>query len=414
MKSWFAVGFVLLSWQIAAAQDLVITNAHIIDGTGVTIGNGYVVVADGRIQSVAAGAPAATGGLTIDAMGKTVMPGMINTHWHVFPGVYPATSREAVDQYIANELTGLFEELLARGITTIFSNGDLFPNIVHLRERLTQGQLRGPRLLVVGPVFTGPGDWPTPLCRGDRQCMAIATAQMNSPAQARAKVKQVAAAGVDALKLVYDDQIVPGIRIADDVVAAIADEASQHDLKVFAHVTTVDETALTLADLGVRGLVHPVSLRTSHNGAKRLRDLKIPVATTASGRTREWREFAGQTYSEQDHQNFNRRLEDIRHLWDAGVTVAFGTDTTTRLGGHAERFWAEVRALNQVLSNREVLTALTRNAATFLGLGDEVGTLESGKIADIILIDGDPLADLSDLSRVEVVIQGGRVVVDKR
>ncbi len=67
-----------------------------------------------------------------------------------------------------------------------------------------------------------------------------------------------------------------------------------------------------------------------------------------------------------------------------------------------------------MLSNQEVITTLTRNAAVYLGLGDELGTLESGKIADLILIDGDPLTDISDLTSVEVVIQGGRVVVDNR
>jgi imidazolonepropionase-like amidohydrolase len=414
MKSWFAVGFILLSWQIATAQDLVITNAQIIDGAGATIGQGSIVVAEGRIVAVTAGSPSETDGLVIDAKGMTVMPGMINTHWHVLTGVYPATSQVAVDRYIDEVLTGLFDALLARGVTTIFSAGDLFPNIVGLRDRLAEGRMRGPRLLVVGPVFTGPGDWPTPLCRGDVDCTAKATAEMRNPSQARARVREVAAAGVDALKLVYDDQIVPDVRIADEVVAAIADEARLHDLKLFAHVTTTDETALRLAELGVRGLVHPVPLGTDGEGAKRLRDLNIPVATTVSGRTREWRKFAKQDYSEKDHVNFNRRLADIRHLWDEGVTVAFGTDTTTRLGGHEERFWAEVRGLNHVLSNQEVITALTRNAAIFLGLGDKVGTLEPGKIADILLIDGDPLADLSDLANVQIVIQGGQVVVDKR
>ena len=77
-------------------------------------------------------------------------------------------------------------------------------------------------------------------------------------------------------------------------------------------------------------------------------------------------------------------------------------------------FLAEARALNRVLSNYEVIISLTRNAATLLGLGDELGTIEAGKIADIVIIDGDPLTDISDLERVRVVIQGGKVVVDRR
>ena len=97
------------------------------------------------------------------------------------------------------------------------------------------------------------------------------------------------------------------------------------------------------------------------------------------------------------------------------MIVAFGTDTVAGPDSFAEgRFLAEARALNQVLSNDDVVTSLTRNAAAYLGLDDELGTLEPGKIADIILVDGDPLADIAHLARVQVVIQGGRVVVDKR
>jgi len=67
-----------------------------------------------------------------------------------------------------------------------------------------------------------------------------------------------------------------------------------------------------------------------------------------------------------------------------------------------------------VLSNQEIIASLTRNAAVFLGMGDELGTVELGKIADIILIDGDPLSEISDLMKVQLVVQGGRVVVDNR
>jgi len=420
MTRFFAfIGF-LVTWNLSTAQDLLITNARIIDGAGQTIEHGSVLIADGRIVSVTQEDIDALGAVEIDASGMTVMPGLINTHWHVLSGVSPASSDAAIDQYIEDVVVDLLESLLERGVTTIMSAGDHFPNILELRRKLADGEMRGPRLLAVGPLFTAPDDWPTQLCQGNSDCKAKFTAELTSPEQARAKVREVAAAGVDAVKLVYDDRIVPDVRIDDDVVAAIADEARLNDLVLFAHITTADETTLKLVELGVRGLVHPVRFRTtaSANGAQILRDLQIPVSTTISRSTKEWRELTGQAYSEQNETNFSRRLEDIEHLWDGGVVVAFGTDSTTRSsasGDAAEgRFLAEARALNQILSNAEVVTTLTRNAAVYLGLGDELGTLESGKIADVILIDGDPLTEISDLTSVEVVIQGGRVVVDNR
>jgi imidazolonepropionase-like amidohydrolase len=403
----------LVITNLGNAQDLLITNARVIDGAGRTIESGSILIADGRVVSVNSGDIDPGGVVRVDARGMTAMPGMINTHWHLLSGV----SDEDVDRRIEDTVAPLLESLLARGVTTIMAPGGHFPKILDVREMLANGEMRGPRLLAVGPVFTAPNDWPTRLCGGNSYCLGHANAEMTSPEEARAKVRELAAAGVDAVKLVYDDQIEPDVRIADDVVAAIAEEAAFHGLVTFAHISTAEETTLKLVGFGIRGLVHPVPFRTaaSTNGARTLRELQIPVSTTISNWTREWRELTGREYSEQDETIFSRRLEDIKHLWDEGVTVAFGTDSVAGQSSLAEgRFLAEARALNQVLSNEEVITTLTRNAAVYLGLGDELGTLESGKIADLILIDGDPLADISDLTNVEVVIQGGRVVVDNR
>ena len=95
------------------------------------------------------------------------------------------------------------------------------------------------------------------------------------------------------------------------------------------------------------------------------------------------------------------------------MIVAFGTDSVEPDTAEA-RFMIEAKALNQVLSNEEVISTLTRNAAVYVGLGDELGTLEAGKLADIVVIDGDPLTDISDIASVEIVIQNGRIVVDNR
>lgn len=401
----------LVITNLGNAQDLLITNARVIDGAGRIIESGSILIADGRVVSVNPGDIDPGGVVRVDARGMTAMPGMINTHWHLLSGV----SDEDVDRRIEDTVAPLLESLLARGVTTIMAPGGHFPKILDVREMLANGEMRGPRLLAVGPVFTAPNDWPTRLCGGNSYCLGHANAEMTSPEEARAKVRELAAAGVDAVKLVYDDQIEPDVRIADDVVAAIAEEAAFHGLVTFAHISTAEETTLKLVGFGIRGLVHPVPFRTaaSTNGARTLRELQVPVSTTISGRSSEWREIMGQQVTE---QRFRQGLEDIRHLWDEGVTVAFGTDSTTRQDAELaeRRFLAEARALNQILSNEEVITTLTRNAAVYLGLGDELGTLEPGKIADIVIIDGDPLAEISDLTSTAIVIQGGRIVVDNR
>ncbi len=415
MKRMVCLAVVLTAWNLGTAQDLFITNARIIDGTGETIEQGSVSVVDGRIVSVGPDAVNDSGATVLDAGGMTLMPGMIDTHWHVLTTT-DATD-EAIDRYIEDTVVDVLEGVLAWGMTTIMAAGDHFPEIIEVRRMLADGEIRGPRLLTVGPVLTAPGDWTTQTCDGERLCEMKRTAQLTTPELARAKVKELAAADVDALKIIYDDIRVPDIRLDDDVIAAITDEASQHGLVVHAHVSTVDEPALRLVDLGVRGFFHPVALHTPENsdGTRILRELQIPVVTTTSGSSREWREATGREWPENAQANFQRRMRDIEHLWNGGVTLVFGTDAMSSSGSQATaKFMAEARALNRVLPNYEVIKTLTRNASIFLGLDDQIGTIESGKIADIVLIDGDPLADISALDNARVVIQGGRIVVDKR
>jgi len=408
-----AFAVLIVFWNLGVAQDLVITNARIIDGAGQIIEVGSVVVSDGRIVSVTQGIIDSQGTQELDADGMTVMPGLIDTHWHVMGGVLPAGSDEVLYRHIEEEVKDLLGELLERGVTTIMSTTDYFPHILELRQRLADGEIRGPRLVSVGRQLTGPDDWATQLCDGNIECKAKSFAELTTAEQARDAVRELAEAGVDALKLVYDDQITPGVRIDDEVVAAITDEAGRYGLRVFAHVTTAEDSVLKLIDLGVRGFVHVDRLSSSRESAQTLYDLEIPVSTTITFWTKEWKEIVGQEFSEQTERNLTSRLEGIRYLLDEGVTVAFGTDTTDRAYAKT-MFLIEVRALNQVLSNEEIISTLTRNAAVFVGLGDELGTLEPGKIADIILIDGDPLADISVLASAAVVIQGGRVVADNR
>ena len=105
---------------------------------------------------------------------------------------------------------------------------------------------------------------------------------------------------------------------------------------------------------------------------------------------------------------------NIRILWDAGLTIAFGTDPYRGQNETLSPATHEIESLGKILSPTEVIAALTTNGATFLGLSDDLGSLEPGKLADIVIVRGDPLSELTDLTNVEVVIQGGRVVLDNR
>ena len=131
-----ALAVMLLSGGVAA-QDLVITNGRVLDGTGRIVERGTVVVRGGKIVSVGQGAPAGNAGRTIDAGGKTVMPGLIDAHRHLIQGD-PA-------RWLADRAPAQMQEFLDAGFTTVLSAIDAAP-ILEARKQIADGTMRGPRL----------------------------------------------------------------------------------------------------------------------------------------------------------------------------------------------------------------------------------------------------------------------------
>jgi imidazolonepropionase-like amidohydrolase len=423
------VGLSLLC-ELALAQDLVVSNARIFTGAGQTIERGSIVVDDGRVVSVSASDAPAGSGVRIDARGMTVLPGFIDTHRHLLTAA-GAEPEVELARFTEEEVAPMLEALLEMGFTTIASMTDPARQILDLRARLALGDLRGPRLFVVGKGFTAPGGWPTQLCNGVARCLAAGVVATASPEEAAAEVAKLAAAGVNGIKLTYDEVVSPGHTIDDRVVAAITADASRHGFTVYAHITATDEPAMRLVDLGVRAFVHPMPLRSpaSAGAAARLRVLGIPVATTIGLFTAEAAALNDNPHGPRNQAIIADWASALKHLGDSGVTLAFGTDSATlfcvgcdappaatlkateRAIGEAR---IEIRTVASLLSNAKALEALTRNAAIFLGKDAELGTLEPGKLGDLVIVDGDPLADIGALERVKAVVQAGKLVVDRR
>ena len=331
----FAVA--LLVPGLAAAQsgtDLLITNARIIVGTGTVIDSGSVVVTDGQITSVTAGATDTDAETRIDASGLTVLPGLIDTHRHLL-GNPALDSDEALARWMDTQLAASLQAYLDSGITTVMSTGDYVPEIVDVRRRLERGELQGPRLLVAGPVFTAyDGHLAVTVCRDNPWCRQRLAVEVDNREAARAKVREVAAAGVDAVKAVYGlggPTDSGEARMADDVLAAIAEDADRQQLPLIVHAMSMD-AMLTVVDLGADRLVHPAFDRTldiNHAGSL-LRDRGVPISTTV-----------GVVRGEELREN---ALANLRRLWDDGAMVAYRTDTL----GLAEALQRETDLLSRV------------------------------------------------------------------
>ncbi len=393
----------LLSGHVSAehpqgSADIVLRNARIINAAGNVMQGGSLVISGDRISAVEPGLTPVRAAVEIDATDLTVMPGLIDAHRHLL--IRPdLDSDAALSRWQDEHLQAMLNEYLESGFTTVLSAGDYHPAIIQIKQRLADGTLTGPRILALSVVFTAPGGHPVlTICKNNPWCQQRVAIQVADPDTARATVRDFAKTDIDGLKLIYDGYL--GVRLDDSVFAAIADEGRRHSVPVFAHASSVEDM-IRVVDLGANRLVHPPYFGSlaGIKAGRTLRDAAVMVTTTVS-------RPLGLTAPDRV-----QALANLRQLWDDGVTIAFGTDLQV---GPAAGLARETQQLAQVLSPSEIISALTRNAALFLGLGAEIGTLEVGKVADILIVTGDPLNRIEDLANVVMVIRNGAIVVDHR
>lgn len=360
----------------------------------------------GRITTVGEGHPAQPSKSHIDGRGMTLMPGYIDTHRHLFAYTNARSDRE-LERYIDRRLPDILTRLLQAGITTVLSPGDHSPEIFEVREALNAGTLTGPRLLAAGRMLHAPGDHPaTTLCQHNRYCRARLSSAITKPGAAGDLVQRLLEAGADMIKTVHDRELQQRVVIDDATIAAIAAEASRLEVPLLLH-TRESADLVRLTKLGVNRIVHTplIGSLADINAAGDLQHAGLAVQTTLSWVSPEIDQVRR---SKPQTQRFATGLRNVRYLVDSGIPVAFGTDNPPPLGDVS--FMPEVRALRQVLSNAEIIRAMTYHAAVFLHLEHSIGSIRPGLIADLVLLDGNPLTDLNALQRVHRVFQGGRAV----
>ncbi len=405
------------SWSVGAqapaARSLVITNARILDGRGGVIERGTVTVRDGKIVSVAPGAGSVAGALVIDAKGMTVMPGFIESHRHIIRG--------NPGQWMKEEAAARMQEYLDAGFTTVLSAGDPLEQILELRKRTDSGDIKGPRIIASGRAQlarAGGGGGGAPAidpARSDRSRGPRTTASAIPPEETRATVETLAKAGVDAIKTAI---IVTPNGPEKETLTLIVKEAKRYNVPVITHAVTVQDTVAAV-EAGVAVLVHTPHigrLEESPDTVRMIAKAGIPMMSTLGifvpffGNDnmplfRDRGPFPWETLSSGGQGPVNARL-----LWEAGITYGYGTDSSWL---PKDSLAQELKPLALMFSPKEIVSILTKNAAAAV-LRDQIGTLETGKVADIVILNGDPLANVSNLLNVSMVVKGGQVVVDKR
>lgn len=403
----------------------VIRADRLIDGTGAApVDDAALVIDEGKIVGTFPGRPpeglVPASAEVFELPGCTIVPGLIDSHVHLnFPGTGVLLEQIVAEPEGVLVATSTFaaSKALAAGITTVRDTGCLHSTVFDVRRALELGHGHGPRILACGqPItITGGHTW-------------YLGGEADGEDGLRKKVRTMAKLGADAIKVMASGggtlnttSYLPAYR--PEELAAIADEAHRLGRKVTAHCLCAEAISYAV-DAGVDQLEHAGFIVDAAGNqkfepeiAEKVANAGIPITTTLSVggfaveamQAKSELSAAEQAFRDQWSMMLEANLDQFGQLLSAGVQFVAGTDAGWRftpIDGLPEELELMRRG---GLSSMQALVAATGGAASTLGIADEVGTLEPGLAADVLVVGGNPLQHLSDLHDVRLVLQGGQV-----
>ena len=404
-----------------------------------------VVVDDGRFIEVAPSARSAPiQGRVIDGRGKYLIPGLMDIHIHLagmVPGVQPDGSHK-VDRTAAIQALSSF---LYAGVTTVLDVGNYAENTLPLRAEERAGRILSPHLLATGNLITYPGS------HGDKMGVTI-----TSWPEGRATLQaQFDAQHPDVQKITYDDEgwgsrpLIP--ILPRDLLQHIAEFYNDHGVRTTVHISN-ESRAREAIFSGIDTLAHtPAQGPVTEGFVKLMAAKQVPTASTMTigenySRVHDHPEYldqplyvatmdpavradlkkiaaaGGETALKGSPELYRRgwRLywqtqtpilqDNLRRIDAAGGVVAAGTDASN--GAATQR---ELELLSQAgIPNLHVIKIATYNAARLLGRQDEMGSIAEGKLADAVLLNADPVADINNTKNIALVMKAGTIIDESK
>lgn len=383
--------------QLPAAETIAITRANVVDGVSATrVRNATIVIRDGKIASLRAGGPVPAGARVIDAGGRWIVPGLIDAHTHISS---TANGRRA----------------LHSGVTTVRSASVPAYQDVVMRDLAKAGRIAAPDVLATG-VFISPDLGETLLA--DLRLAPLASGA-RTPEQLRLLVNVNADRGVDWIKTRGTERA--GLPDTDPrqqtyteaQLRVIVEAATARGIPVMAHAHG-DEGAYAAVAAGVKSIEHGTYLSDSTLQLMRTRGTwLVPTLSTIVDLTTPGGDYDNPVLLLRG-QHMAPRIEDtIRRAHALGVRIAAGADTDYHTESVTRISHEVLRFVGLGLSPVEALATATSGAAELLGVGDRTGRVAVGYEADLILVEHDPLDEVSTLQDVLMVMTNGRVALNR-
>jgi imidazolonepropionase-like amidohydrolase len=409
-SAYIILAVALLFEASATAQVTVLTRATVIDGTGALPQKDITIVMEsGRIRDMGPSPkmPIPSGATVLDLTGRFIVPGIINAHGHVGAKTEPQLRQYAL-----------------YGVTTATSMQTDPDEVVQVREAQKRGELRGARVSTVKYRFA-----PDP--------------EVVTPQQARAKVDETVAAGADYIKVWVDSGFGTRAKLTPEFCAAVLEQARKHGKLTFGHAYELADAKM-LVEQGLNVLAHNVRDReVDSDFISLLKQRNVTVIPTlirdeflfAYGDAPAWiddpffqrfvppERLAVLKTKIRDEQakhpqralikaGFEMNKINLKKLSDGGVRIALGTDS----GGAADRFfiqgYSEHREMELMvqsgLTPMQVIQSFSKGASEALGISKEFGILAKAKVADLLVLEKNPLDNITNMRSMQTIYMGGK------
>lgn len=421
---------------------LLIRNGQVIDGTGRDpLPNASILIDQGRFKEITPGdirVPPGSNITVIDATGKTILPGLIDMHAHLLSGGFD-TITDVIDAYDLPTQKRALKQMLYWGVTAVYNPVQPLDSGLRLRAQVAEDHFPSPRLFISGPGFTAPNGWAGSF-------LPLARVEPKSVEEVKQQVNRLADANVDILKVYYDTQccafLNPLPKLETPLMETIIQEAHARNLPIMLHAydnqyhkdalkagvdilahsavtAPVDDEYLVLAKKNKT--LYLATLCAYHDAFDEaaLRDFiaqdfvqkTIPQETLNSlaegGPLDDFMKIIKQPYMKNQLPTIQANLKTV---FDNGIAIGVGPDTGVMGAFPGIAVHREMELMVEAgIPPAQVVVAATQTAARYLRQ-TALGTIETGKIADVVIVSDDPLEDIRNTRNIEAVIQGGRLI----